>query len=267
MSKIGKIKIICHRNLPQNCTIKQITISKSKTGKWHAYLSCEIDAILPKISITRSVGLDVGIKNFACDSNGFVTLNPLFLKQMLKPLARIQRKISRRKKGSQNRKKSLRFYQIIQERIRNKRHNFLHNLSSYYAKNNDVVFVERLQKMNMVKNHRLARSILDSSWGTFERMLDYKTILIEVPAKNTTICCSGCNNAVPKSLDIRIHSCHICGLILDRDHNAAINILNRGLKIFGFVGHKIAVPQELRKLTPVEIRTGSLKQEATVFIK
>jgi putative transposase len=97
------------------------------------------------------------------------------------------------------------------------------------------VFVEKLTKSNMVKNHHLARSILDSGWGIFVKMLDYKTMLIEVPAKNTTVDCSRCGNKVPKSLAVRIHSCNVCGLVLDRDYNASINILRKGLKIFGII--------------------------------
>ncbi len=196
------------------------------------------------------------------DSDGFATPNPLNLKKMLNPLARIQRKISRRQKGSKNRKKAVRFYQIVHERIKNKRKDFLHKLSTQYARKYDVIFLERLAKLNMVQNHRMARNVLDSGWGIFGKMLDYKTILVEVPAKNTTIQCSRCGNLVPKSLAVRTHRCDVCGLVLDRDYNAAINILKKGLDIFGIT---YQIPQELRELMPVEISTRSLKQEATSF--
>jgi putative transposase len=265
LSKIGKIKIILHRQFPSNHIIKQITILKSKSGKWHACVLCEVDAILPKISLTRSIGIDVGIKNFAYDSDGFVTLNPLNLQKMLNPLARANRKISRRQKGSNNYKKAVRWYEIIHERIRNHRKDFLHKLSTTYAKKYDVVFVERLAKLNMVKNHRLARSILDSGWGIFANMLDYKTMLVEVAARNTTVDCSRCGNAVRKSLEMRTHRCTNCGLILDRDHNAAINILKKGLNIFGITYQESNLPQELREVTPVEIIKRSRKQETSNF--
>lgn len=266
LSKIGKIKIIQHRTIPENHIIKQISISKSRSEKWHACISCEIDAILPKISLTKSVGIDVGIRNFAYDSDGFVTPNPLNYSKMLKPLARVQRKISRRKKGSQNQKKATRFYQIIHERIKNKRKDFLHKISTQYAKKYDVIFLERLQKLNMVKNHRMARNILDSGWGTFGSMLDYKCMAVEVPARNTTINCSRCGSVVPKTLAVRIHRCNVCGLMLDRDHNAAINILKKGLGIFNLSPQAtMPLPQELREVTPVEIVRQSRKQEATSF--
>jgi putative transposase len=262
LSKIGRIKIIQYRDIPENSEIKQITISKSKSGKWHACVIADIDAVLPKISLEKSVGIDVGIKNFAYDSDGYQTPNPLNLQKMLRPLARAHRKISRRQLGSQNRKKAVKWYQIVHERIKNKRRDFLHKLSTLYARKYDVVFLERLTKLNMVKNHRMARSILDSGWGIFGNMLDYKTLLIEVPSKNTTVNCSRCGNMVPKSLAVRTHQCDRCGLVLDRDHNASINILKKGLEIFG-ITHQIQ--QELREVTPVEITKWSMKQEALSF--
>ncbi|WP_320408952.1 RNA-guided endonuclease TnpB family protein [Candidatus Nitrosotenuis chungbukensis] len=268
LSKIGYIEIRKHREI--NGHIKQVIVSKSKSGKWHTCVTCDVDVVLPEIHLSESVGIDVGIKNFVYDSDGFVTPNPLNLKKMLKPLARIQRKIARRKIGSQNRKKAIKFYQIIHERIRNRRKDFLHKLSTKYAKKYDVVFVERLQKLNMVKNHFLVRKILDSGWGTFTNMLDYKCMLIEVTAKNTTVDCSRCGNAVPKSLAVRIHKCNICGLMLDRDHNASINILKKGLEICGadLNSNCLNIPQELREVTSVEILRVSRKQKNTIgFIR
>lgn len=267
LSKIGKIRIIEHRKMPANHIIKQVTLTKSKSGKWHACINCDIDAILPKIKLEKAIGIDVGIRNFAYDSDGFAIPNQLNLQKMLKPLARIQRKISRRQKGSKNRKKAVRFYQIIHERIKNRRRDFLHKLSSQYARKYDIVFLEKLHRTNMVKNHRMARNILDSGWGIFANLLDYKTMLIEVPAKNTTLDCSRCGNMVLKSLAVRTHECDKCGLVLDRDYNAAINILRKGLSIFGIIleCETDKLPQELREITPVEILKRSKKQETAIF--
>jgi len=254
--KIGHIEIRKHRNLPIGANIKQIVVTKSKSGKWFACLTVDIDEPLidiPKISFSKAVGIDVGIKSFTYDSNGSQTPNPKNLQKMLKPLKRIQRKVSKRKKGSNNRLKSILKMQKVHEKIVNKRKDFQHKLSAQYAKNNDVVFVEKLQLTNMIKNHRLAQSIMDASWSTFLQKLEYKCkLLVEVPARNTTIDCSRCGNAVPKSLAIRIHRCDKCGLVLDRDHNASINILNKGLN---------KLPQEMRKVTLVENPKGSMKQE------
>ncbi|MEO9309165.1 MAG: transposase, partial [Nitrososphaera sp.] len=113
---------------------------------------------------------------------GFAIPNPLNYTKMLKPLKRIQKKISRRQIGSNNYKKAVRFYQIIQERIKNRRRDLVHKLP-IYAKKYDIVFVEKLHKLNMVQNHRLAKNILDSGWDTFNMMLNYKTRL-EVFEKN-----------------------------------------------------------------------------------
>ena len=254
--KIGHIEIRRHRNIPIGANIKQIVITKSKSGKWHACLTIDIKKLLndiPKISFLKTVGIDVGINSFAFDSNGNQTPNPKNLQKMLKPLKRIERKISRRIKGSNNRLKSIRKMQKIHENIVNRRNDFQHKLSTQYSKNNDVVFVEKLQLTNMIKNHRLAQSIMDASWSAFLQKLEYKCkLLVEVPARNTTIDCSRCGNAVPKSLAIRIHRCDKCGLVLDRDHNASINILNKGLN---------KLPQEMREVTLVENPKGLMKQE------
>ena len=259
LSKIGYVEMRKHREASGD--IKQVIISKSKSEKWYAIVTCEIDgAVLSRIDFRKAIGIDVGVKNFAYDSDGSATSNPLNLAKLLRPVARIQRKIARRKKGSNNHKKAVKFYQIIHERIKNRRKDFLHKLSTQYTKKYDVVFVERLAKLNMVKNHRLARNILDSSWGTFTSMLDYKCkMLIEVSARNTTIDCSRCGKSVSKSLAVRTHKCDMCGLILDRDHNASINILKKGLHIFN-----IKLPQELREVTPVETSKLSRKQEDTI---
>jgi putative transposase len=256
LSKIGYVEIRKHRIIPDN--IKQIIVTKSKSGKWHACLTCELKMNLPKIDFTKTVGIDIGIKSFAYDSDNHRTPNPLNLKKMLKPLVRVQRKVSRRKKGSNNRLKAIRHLQRIHERIVNHRKDFQHKLSLIYANNYDVVFVEDLQLTNMVKNHKLAQSIMDSSWGTFLQKLEYKCkLLIKVPARNTTIDCSRCGNKVPKSLAVRIHRCDKCNLVIDRDYNASINILQKGLKIFS----QDRLPQELREVTPVEISMRSVKQE------
>ena len=261
LSKIGYIRIKKHRDTPE--IIKQVIVTKTRSCKWYACVTCELDrTIPPKIDLSKAVGIDVGIKSFAYDSDEHNTPNPLNLKKMLKPLVRVQRKVSRRKKGSNNRLKAIRHLQRIHERITNKRNDFQHKLSSIYANHYDVIFVEDLQLTNMVKNHKLAQSITDSSCGTFLQKLEYKCkLLVKVPARNTTIDCSRCGNKVPKSLAVRIHRCDKCNLVIDRDYNASINILQKGLKIF----NQDKLPQELWKVTPVEISKKSMKQEVQFF--
>ena len=234
LGKIGRIRMKIHRSIVGN--IKQIAL-KRKAGRWYACVTTDNNyrmvhsSILEPIDLRKSVGIDVGIKKYAHDSDNNEIPNPENLKKMLKPLIRAQRKVSRRVKGSQNRKKAIRFYQKIHERIANRRKDFLHKLSTHYARKYDMIFIEKLNVLNMVRNHHLARSIMDASWGTFKQMLEYKAkMVLEVPAPYTTIECSRCGNKVPKSLAVRLHRCDKCGLKIDRDYNSSHRIKQRGLK-------------------------------------
>ncbi len=252
LSKIGYIEIRLHR-LVDN--IKQITILRS-INRWYAIICCEnIKPIFKFINPMRSIGIDVGITKFSHDSNNRVIENPLFLKKMLKPLKRASRRLSRRQKGSIRRRVARTKLQELHRRVHNKRHDFLHKTSINYARKYDIIFLERLKVLNMVKNRHLARGILDNSWSTFKRMLQYKakSVILVLP-NNTSIDCSRCNNKVPKSLAVRIHRCDRCGLMLDRDHNASLNIKQRGLKLL--MGHE--------EVTPVEILSESVKQEQPI---
>ncbi len=262
LSKVGYTEIRLHRHR-QPFNIKQISVTRKPSGKWYANIVCEESRRVPVPSIytSKAVGIDMGITKFCHDSDNHEVENPpLFLKKMLKPLRRIDRKLSRRQFGSQNYKKAKNIRARLWERIYNKRHDFHHKLSTIYAKRYDLIFVEKLNIPNMVRNHNLARSIIDSGWATFKSMLEYKAkLVIEVPPRNTSIDCSGCGNKVPKSLAVRTHRCDRCGLIIDRDYNAALNILQRGLSLLC-----IHLPQELREVTPVEIQRESVKQEEAI---
>jgi putative transposase len=243
LAKIGHIEIRIHRR-PIN--IKGVTVVK-QAGKWFANVACDI---LRKkhsnIIYSRPVSIDVGITNYAYDSNGNHVDNSLFLTNELKPLRRANRKMSRRIQGSNNYKKAVSWLQRLHQRIANKRKNFLHNLSTWYCKNYDLIFIERLTLQNMNKNHCLARHIMDSGWGMFKQMLQYKANrLVEVDPYNTSVKCSKCGNLVPKTLAMRIHECDRCGTVLDRDHNGAINTKQDGLKLLN-------LPMQHGEVTPVE---------------
>ncbi len=254
LSKIGYIEIRLHRSIDGE--IKQITVTR-KAGRWYAIVAVKKTLQLPNIDFKKAVAIDVGIKNYAYDSNGNTTPNPENIKKMLKPLVRANRKLSRRVYGSQNYKKAKRWYQIVHERIANRRKDFLHKLSTQYARRYDVIFLEKLRLTNMVKNHHLAQSIYDAGWSIFKDMLKYKGNVIEVPSHGTTSDCSRCGNKVPKTLAVRTHRCDVCGLPLDRDHNASLNILQKGLPL-------LELPMEHREVTPVEILKGSGKQEEAI---
>jgi len=263
LDRIGRIKIKIHRSILGS--IKQIAV-KRRAGKWYACITTDNNyrmahSILKPIDFRKAVGIDVGIRNYSYGSDGNTTPNPENLRKMLKPLVRAQRKVSRRVYGSQNYRKAKRWYQIVHERIANRRKDFQHKLSTHYANKYDVIFLERLRINNMVKNHNLAMSIMDAGWSAFKQMLQYKAkVMIQVEPVNTTIECSRCGNKVPKSLAVRIHRCDVCGLAIDRDYNASLNILKKGLQLL-----ELEVPMEHREFTPVEILMGSRKQEAHVF--
>lgn len=159
LSKIGNIKIKLYRE-PSN--IKQVTVCR-QSGKWYAVVACQLTKPIFRFTNPNwSVGIDVGIAGFAHDSENHAIDNPLFLDRMLKPLVRANRVLAGRQKDFQNWKKAKTRLQGLHERIRNKRKDFLHKLSTDYARRFDVIFLERPHTLNMVRNHRLARQILDS---------------------------------------------------------------------------------------------------------
>ncbi|MNE41193.1 putative transposase DNA-binding domain protein [compost metagenome] len=170
------------------------------------------------------------------DSQGNEVDNPKFLRQSEKKLRRYQQTLSRKRKGSANRKKALAKVQKLHEHIANQRRDFLHKQANRLAKTYAVICIEDLNIRGMKRNRKLAKSIHDVGWGMFKQFLKYKTLrdgglLVLVKPHYTTINCSGCSNPVRKTLSVRTHVCPKCGLVLDRDHNAAINIENAGLAL------------------------------------
>lgn len=265
LAKIGVVKIKLHRNIPKRATIKTCTVKKE--GKqWYAVFSVEIPdhEKSVKSEIHNPIGIDVGIKELATLSNGEKIHNPEWLRTSEKKLANVQRRLSRKRKGSSNRKKQKVEVQKVHMKIRNQRSDFLHKVSRDLIKTYDLIVFEDLKIRNMVKNHFLAKSISDASWNQLISFTTYKAAdagrLVElVNPKGTSQECSSCGEVVPKTLAVRMHRCPHCSLVMDRDENAAKNILARS-KYYG-------VPQGLREFTPVEILSrGSLKQDAPSFM-
>lgn len=229
LSKIGNIKVKLHRCIKG--TIKTCTI-KREVDKWYVCFACEIEPeYLPKTN--KSVGIDVGLEKFAALSDGTMVENPRYLRKSEAKLKREQRKLSRKTKGSNSRKKQRTKVAKIHRKIKNQRNDFLHKESRKLVENYDVIVFEDLRIKNMVKNHRLAKSISDASWSKFIEYTTYKAEsagrkVIFVNPRNTSQTCSGCGVIVKKSLSVRVHKCPHCGLVLDRDVNAAINILRAG---------------------------------------
>ncbi len=194
-----------------------------------------------------TIGLDVGLNHFYTDSKGEVVENPRFLRKSERQLKKLQRKVSKRKKGSANRRKAVKRLARKHLQVSRQRKDFAVKTARCVVRSNDLIAYEDLQVRNMVKNHKLAKSISDASWSMFRNWVEYfgkvfGKVTIAVPPQYTSQNCSTCGTLVKKSLSERTHQCSHCGTVLDRDHNAALNILAIGLNR---VGHtQISTPVE-----------------------
>jgi len=228
VSKIGNIPIIKHREIKGK--IKTLTIKRNKSSQYFAIFCCE-EFSIKKTKTRGSIGIDVGLEKFATLSNGEIIENPRCLLNSEKRLIKLHRKLSRKKRGSNNRLKSKLKLARHYQKIENQRMDFLHKITSDLSKTYRICKVEDLKIQNMMKNHHLAKSIADASWGTFVNMLSYKVVtnggqLIKVEPKYTSQTCSNCGRRVKISLSKRIFICE-CGLKINRDLNASININGR----------------------------------------
>ena len=233
LSKIGDIKIKLHRAVDGE--IQRLNIRIMPTGKWFVSFLVEVDPDEPLPNTGLSIGVDVGLKNFITLSNGEQVDNPRFFVHEENALAKAQRKLSNAEKGTPERARALKVVHRVHERITNKRDDFVQKLSISLVKSYDFIAFEDLNIKGMVKNHCLAKHISDAAWSKLITTTSYKAEWagkrVElVNPKNTSQICSGCGKVVQKDLSERVHSCPFCGLTLDRDHNAAINILRLGLQ-------------------------------------
>lgn len=234
LSKIGLVKIKLHREIPG--IIKTVIIKRDAAGKWWAVFAVEIELSRQQTHTGPAVGLDVGLEKFAALSDGSIIENPRHLRKTEERLKRAQRELSRKEKGSRNRERVRRKLAKLHAKVGNQRMDFLHKQSRKLVNTYSLIAVEELNIKGMVKNHHLAKSISDAGWGEFISMLEYKageagTKLVKVNPSGTSQKCSRCGMTVPKELSERVHCCPYCGLTLDRDVNAARNILKRALAL------------------------------------
>ena len=219
--------------------VKSITLSKEPNGKF--YLSVLIDKPLRQVPQSSSmVGLDLGIKDFAVTSDGQVIENIHFKKNEESRLKRLQRQISKKIVGSKNREKARLRFAKLNEKIRNRKLNFLHDVTNHLIDENQVIVMEDLNVKGMVRNHKLAESISEVNWGEFRRILTYKAawhgrqlVFIDrfYPSSKRCNHCGYINKGL--TLKDRQWVCPECGSLIDRDYNAALNILEEGERIIG----------------------------------
>lgn len=228
LQNVGCIKVKWHR--PINGNIKTLSVTR-RNGKWYVSFAIECEANpLPKTG--KTIGIDMGLNAFISTSDGYQIPSPAYLRKSEKRLAKAQRRFSRKKRGSNRGKKSRILVAKCHEKIANQRLDFCHKTANSLVQNYDGFAVEALSIKNMVRNRHLAKSISDASWGIFLTILKSKAENAgrwyqEVSPNGTSQECSSCNGVVKKSLAVRVHNCPHCGLSLDRDINAALNILAR----------------------------------------
>jgi len=266
LPKVGWVKTKFHRLLEG--TIKSVTVSKTKSGNYYASFLCELE-ILPSPNGFLPVGIDVGIKDFATLSTGEKISNPKYFKTSENKLAKLQRNLSKKKKGSINRNKARLNVAKIHEHISNQRKDFLHKLSHRLTKEYGLICLEDLNVKGMVKNRKLSKAISDVGWSMFKTFLKYKSVwygsnIKEVdrffPSSKT---CSNCGN-INKNLVLsdRSWTCSKCKTILDRDINASINILNECTA--GTAGSQ-ACGESVSPKFIYKLKQFSVKQEAPSF--
>lgn len=231
LSKIGEVRVKCHRQIKGK--IKTCTIVH-KNGRFYVCFACEVPKSSHTSNTNKVVGVDVGVSHLAITSDGEFFENPKHLRKAERRLKQWQRAVSKKKKGSNRRKKAVQILAKHHEHIANKRRDTAHKISRQLVTNYDFIVFEDLNIQGMVKNHHLAKSITDSAWRQLIHFTQYKAEnagkeVVCVNPYNTSQMCSNCGSIVKKTLAERLHQCS-CGYTEQRDVNSAINILQLGLQ-------------------------------------
>jgi len=255
LSKIGDIKIKVHREV--NGNIKQIQIKK-EIDRWYAIIITD-----EKKKITcgnKVIGIDLGINNYLVDSNGNKIENPKILEQNLSKLKHLNKELSRKKKGSSNRRKARIRLEKLHLKIKNQRTDFLHKLTTNLVKSCKIIVMEDLDIKQMSQQKYFnAKNMMDASWSKFAQLLDFKAEsagcqIVRVNPRNTSKTCSQCGHIQDMPLYKRTYKCADCDFVIDRDYNSAINILTK------LAGQEMSCVEKSTSV-PLE-QVGSMKQEA-----
>ena len=235
LPKLGYVKI---RQSMEAGKINNVTIERTPTGKYFAVLNVKFEP-QSRPNNGGMIGIDVGIKEFYSDSNGNIVPNPKYLEKSMRKLIREQRKLSRKQKGANNRNKQRIKVALVHEKITNQRNDFLQKQSAMLIRENQTICIEELKVKNMMRNLKLAQHISSVSWSKFFEQLEYKAAwygneIVKVPTmypSSQTCSCCGYKNPLVKNLAVRVWECPDCHTKHNRDINAAINILNKGLQL------------------------------------
>ena len=230
LSKVGVVRIKLHRQMKG--AIKTCTVI-AKNGRYYVCLSCEIE--IQTQATGKKIGVDLGGQSLTKTKNGEFHRAPKYLRKSERQLKRLQRIVSRRKKGSNRRKKAVALLSKKHEYIANQRRNNAHQVSRQLVNDYDLIAFEDLKITNMLKNHHLAKSIVDAGWNQLVQFTTYKAEsagkrVVLVDPRNTSQQCSNCGEIVKKTLAVRTHRCPACDFECDRDVNAAKNILKRAVQ-------------------------------------
>ena len=235
LSKIGRIAVRWSR--PLAGTPKTVTVSHEADG-WYVAISCADVPVQPLPLTGEATGIDLGLERFATLADGASIANPRIFRVAEMRLARAQRRVSRRKRGSQRRRKAVQLLAKAHQTVRRTCADFHHTTALTLVRQYDTIYHEDLQTANMVRNHHLAKSLADAGWSAFLGILSFKAAeagktVVAVPPASTSHACSGCGVLVQKALSVRWHACPDCGTSLQRDHNAALNIVRVGQRAGG----------------------------------
>ncbi len=234
---IGRLRLVGNKGQHTEAfpvkQIKRVRIIRRADG-YYVQFGVQADRRIEHVPTGTYAGIDMGLKEFLTDSEGNTVANPRHLRKAEKCLKRLHRRLSRKQKKSQNRKKARKALARVYLKVQRQREDFARKTASTLITSHDLIAYEHLQIRNLVKNRKLAKSISDAAWGRFLAWLNYYGVMHDIPViavepAFTSQDCSACGTRVKKSLSVRTHICSGCGLVLDRDHNAALNILAKAL--------------------------------------